>query len=566
MKKEAVFSRNRAAVASFRTQLLQSPSMSLVASVPPAPTDLAWRVIGLVNLYRLLIPPALYTLYIYFGATSSIGALRPSLFLWTCIVYFAAGVAIVVGGRRLLPNLRATTFVHAMVDAVAISLILLTSGGVGSGLGILIVVPVGAMALLADSRDAFLLAALATVALFAQQVGGHATGTADPADYPSAGILGGIVFLIALLAWPVARRLRESEATVRRQQVDMANLAQLSQYIVQHLRESIVVVDHENRIRLINETAAQLLGDSSSYPGALLGEASPQLLYLLETWRARTATPAAPAQTFVSADGGHVIQPHFASLGGSEPSPVIVFLEDTELLAAKIQQSKLAGLGRLSASIAHEIRNPVGAMSHAAQLLGESPSLSAEDKRLTEIVRTNGDRVRQIIENVMSMSRREGSRPERVVLAAWLAGFREEFCATMQVKPERLSVAALLGDVEVQVDPSQLRQIVWNLCENAVKYGVGTDGNETIELRIGRLASTARPFLEVADRGPGISVQHRERIFEPFFTGNERGTGLGLFLARELAQTNGATLLYEPRTSGGSLFRIVFRDPERWVA
>ena len=540
--------------------------MSLVAAAPPVPTDLAWRVIGLVNLYRLLISPALYSLYVYMGSESLIGSARPSLFIWTCIVYFSAGVAIVVGGRRLLPNLRAMTFVQAMVDAIAISLILFSSGGVGSGLGILIVVPVGAMALLADSRDAFLLAALATVALFAQQIGGHVTGTADPADYPSAGILGAIVFLVALLAWPVARRLRDSEATVRRQQVDMANLAQLSQYIVQHLRESIVVVDHENRIRLINETAAQLLGDSSSYPGALLGEASPQLLYLLETWRARTATPAAPAQTFVSSDGGHVIQPHFASLGGAEPSPVIVFLEDTELLAAKIQQSKLAGLGRLSASIAHEIRNPVGAMSHAAQLLGESPSLSAEDKRLTEIVRANGDRVRQIIENVMSMARRENSRPERLVLATWLAGFRDEFCATMQINPERLNIASLLGDVEVQVDPSQLRQIVWNLCENAVKYGVGTDGNDTLELRIGRLASTARPFLEVADRGPGIPVQHRERIFEPFFTGNERGTGLGLFLARELAQTNGATLLYEPRTSGGSLFRIVFRDPERWVA
>ncbi|MEO8061535.1 MAG: PAS domain-containing sensor histidine kinase [Pseudomonadota bacterium] len=539
--------------------------MSL-AVAPTAPTDLAWRVIGLVNLYRLLVPPALYALLVFAGANSTLGEARPQLFLWTCVVYFAAGIAIVVGGRRLLPNLRATTFVHAMVDAIAISLLMFSSGGVASGLGILFVVPVGAMALLADNRDAFVLAALATMALFAQQIGGHVTGTADAADYPATGILGGIVFLVALLAWPLARRLRDSEATVRRQQVDLANLAQLSQYIVQHLRESIVVIDHENRIRLINETAAQLLGDRSAYPGALLGEASPQLLYLLETWRARTATPAAPSHTFVGADGGHVIQPHFASLGGAEPSPVIVFLEDTELLAAKIQQSKLAGLGRLSASIAHEIRNPVGAMSHAAQLLGESASLSDEDKRLTEIVRTNGDRVRQIIENVMSMARRENSRPERVVLSTWLAGFRDEFCATMQIPPARLAVSALLGDVEVQVDPSQLRQIVWNLCENAVKYGATEPDTNTIELRIGRLASTARPFLEVADRGPGIPVQHRERIFEPFFTGNSRGTGLGLFLARELAQTNGATLLYEPRTSGGSLFRIVFRDPERWVA
>jgi two-component system sensor histidine kinase PilS (NtrC family) len=540
--------------------------MPIVPAAVPAPTDLAWRVIGLVNLYRLLIPPALYILYKYFGAATPIGALFPVLFLWTCVVYVAAGAAIVIGGRRLLPNLRATTFVHATVDAVAISLLLLSSGGIESGLGILFVVPVGAMALLADSRDSFLLAALATLALLAQQAFVHVTGHAESYAYVGAGIYGGIVFLVALLAWPLATRLRDTEATVRRQQVDLANLAQLSQYIVQNLRESIVVVDHENRIRLINESAATMLGDRGAYPGALLGEASPQLLYLLETWRQRTATHGAPPQTFVGADGGHVIQPHFASLGGSDPAPVIAFLEDTELLAAKIQQSKLAGLGRLSASIAHEIRNPVGAMSHAAQLLGESASLSAEDKRLTEIVRTNGERVRQIIENVMSMARRESSRPERVILGKWLEGFREEFAATMQIKAERLAISSLLGDVEVQVDPSQLRQIVWNLCENAVKYGTGEAGDDVIELRVGRLASTARPFLEVADRGPGIAAQHREKIFEPFFTGNEKGTGLGLFLSRELAQTNGATLLYEPRTSGGSLFRIVFRDPERWVA
>jgi two-component system sensor histidine kinase PilS (NtrC family) len=540
--------------------------MTLVSAAPPAPTDLAWRVIGLVNLYRLLVPVALYSLYAYAGANSSVGGERPALFLWACLLYFTVGVALIVAGRRLLHNLRAITFVHAMVDGVAISLLLYSSGGVASNLGILFVVPVGAMALLADNRDALLLATIATFALFVQQIFGHVGGTVEASDYPATGILGLITFLVALLAWPIARRLRDTEATVRRQQIDLANMAQLSQYIVQHLRESIVVVDHENRIRLINETAAAILGDRGAFPGALLGEAAPQLLYLLETWRARTATPAAPSQTFVAADGGHVIQPHFASLGGAEPSPVIVFLEDTELLAAKIQQSKLAGLGRLSASIAHEIRNPVGAMSHAAQLLAESTTLSAEDKRLTEIVRNNGERVRQIIENVMSMSRRENSRPERVVLGTWLEGFCQEFSATMQIKRERLQVSSLLGDVEVQVDPSQLRQIIWNLCENAVKYGTPNDGTDIIELRVGRLAATARPFLEVADRGPGIPPQHRERIFEPFFTGNERGTGLGLFLARELAQTNGATLLYEPRTSGGSLFRVVFRDPERWVA
>ena len=166
---------------------------------------------------------------------------------------------------------------------------------------------------------------------------------------------------------------------MRRQEVDLANLAQLSQYIMQHLRESILVIDTQDRIRLINESAAHILGDTNAIPEALLGEASPRLLYLLETWRqneGNTAVFPAPDPTFVAADGARVIRANFAPLGNTSPAPVIVFLEDTSLLAEKVQQSKLAALGRLSASIAHEIRNPVGAMSHAAQLLGESTALS----------------------------------------------------------------------------------------------------------------------------------------------------------------------------------------------
>ncbi|HEU4589502.1 MAG TPA: hypothetical protein VFS13_01230, partial [Steroidobacteraceae bacterium] len=175
-----------------------------LAAAPPAPTDLAWRVIGLVNLYRLLIPPAIYAVFAFGGEIASFGTARPELFLWTCVVYFAAGIAIVVAGRRLMPNLRATTFVHAAVDALAISLLIFSSGGVASGLGILFVVPVGAMALLADSRDAFLLAALAALALLVQQIFCHITRIAPPSDYTGTGILGGIIFLIALLAWPIA--------------------------------------------------------------------------------------------------------------------------------------------------------------------------------------------------------------------------------------------------------------------------------------------------------------------------------------------------------------------------
>jgi two-component system sensor histidine kinase PilS (NtrC family) len=274
--------------------------------------------------------------------------------------------------------------------------------------------------------------------------------------------------------------------------------------------------------------------------------------------------PAAD-QTFVSADGGRVIRAHFAPLGATDPAPVLVFLEDTSLIAEKVQQSKLAALGRLSASIAHEIRNPVGAMSHAGQLLEESPHMTSDDRRLTQIIRTNADRVSGIINNVLSLSKRESTQVERLSLQAWIEEFHEEFCETMQWPRERLRVSDSTSDIEVRADPSQLRQIVWNLCENALKHAVRDSPDQIVELRYGRMSQNARPFLEIADRGPGVVAENAERIFEPFFSGG-RGTGLGLFLARELAQTNGATLLYEWRPGGGSVFRLVFADPRRWEA
>lgn len=538
------------------------------ATAPSAPTDLAWRVIGLLNLYRLLVPIVLVAVQALAGPQWALLATRPRLFLSACIAYLTAAILLIIARRLHWSSLRIVALVNAGVDAAAIGLILYASGGVSSGLGILLVLPVGATAVLADHRDAFLFAAVAAIAVLIQQILVNLDDLAPSTDYTTAGVLGAVLFLIALSVWPVANRLRESEALVKRQEVDLANLAQLSQYIVQHLRESILVIDAQDRIRLINESAAHILGDTNAIPGVLLGEASPRLLYLLETWRqneGNTMVFPAPDQTFVAADGARIIQANFAPLGGASPAPVIVFLEDTGLLAEKVQQSKLAALGRLSASIAHEIRNPVGAMSHAAQLLGESPSLSSAELRLTEIMRTNADRVSAIINNVLRLSKREETVFDTIPLRGWSEEFAHEYCETMQLAPERLLLTESTPDVDVRVDTSQLRQIVWNLCENAFKHGAGTDPQQVVEVRYGRLSPAGRPFLQVMDRGPGVNPENAERIFEPFFSGG-RGTGLGLFLARELAQTNGATLLYEPRPGGGSIFRLVFADPRRWEA
>jgi two-component system, NtrC family, sensor histidine kinase PilS len=270
--------------------------------------------------------------------------------------------------------------------------------------------------------------------------------------------------------------------------------------------------------------------------------------------------------SFAASDGARLIRPHFAHLGSVRPGPVLIFLEDTSLIAEKVQQTKLAALGRLSASIAHEIRTPVGAMSHAGQLLAESPHIPAEDRRLTQIIRDNADRVSRIVESVLNLSRRGAHRPERIELAGWMADFHSEFCSTLQLDSSRLALK-LPADATtvVSADPTQLRQILWNLCHNALTHGCSPLGMRPVEIHFGRLSGSGRPFVEVADSGPGIAGEDMERVFEPFFTKATTGTGLGLFLARELAQSNGATLLYEARPEGGSLFRLVFADPGRWA-
>lgn len=242
---------------------------------------------------------------------------------------------------------------------------------------------------------------------------------------------------------------------------------------------------------------------------------------------------------------------------------MLIFLEDLTALDDRIHQTRLAALGRLSASIAHEIRNPIGAISHAAQLLGEDAKLSDANRRMGEIIRTNAERVSTIIGNVQQLARRETTRPERMPIGEWLADFIEEFTVTGGHRPGQLAAELPDPDLEVRVDPSHLHQILWNLCENAFRYSV-QGPEDRVELKVGRLAGSNRPYLEVLDRGPGIDSTITDRIFEPFFTSRTSGTGLGLFIARELAQCNRALLAYEPRQGGGSVFRIVFADPARW--
>jgi two-component system sensor histidine kinase PilS (NtrC family) len=530
-----------------------------------APTDFAWRVIALVNLYRLLVAIGLFAASRSQGVQEILGIERPGRLALISATWLLAGAVLIAARRLPVISLRVLALTHVVVDALAMGLVLWAAGGVASGLGILVLLPVAAMAMLVGHRDALFMAASAAVAVLVQQIAREYVPGADLGGYLNAGLLGVVIFLAALLPRLLISRLLQSEALVRRQEVDLANLAQLSQYIVSKLRESILVVDGDDRIRLINEQAANMLGSANILPGALLGECSPRLLYLLSAWRQNGGEQE--NSTITAADGARLIQPHFAHLGSARPGPVLIFLEDTSLIAEKVQQSKLAALGRLSASIAHEIRTPIGAMSHASQLLAESAQIPDSDRRLTHIIRDNAERVSRIIENVQELSRRSTRRPQRIELPGWINEFWAEFCATQQIGSDLLRIGVSPDEgtpLPIRADPTQLHQIMWNLCQNALVHGCTGTGTECVEIRYGRLAGNRRPFVEVRDRGPGIAPEDTERVFEPFFTKAAQGTGLGLFLARELAESNGAALIHESPPDGGTLFRLVFADPARW--
>jgi two-component system sensor histidine kinase PilS (NtrC family) len=424
---------------------------------------------------------------------------------------------------------------------------------------------IGAVSLTLPIQYPTVLAAAATLAILTEQFFvGVAGGTSN---YTAAGILGAIMFGLALAARPLARRIQASEALALQFGIDLKNLSELNDYIVQHLRESIVVIDPSNTIRLINSSAMQLLDLASPSRGQPIEDASKAIGDYIERWRRDSGLTSHAEFAMATAGSNAQIKAHLAPLGkdNRRDGPVLVFLEDASVMNERVQQSKLASLGRLSASIAHEIRNPVGAMSHAAQLLAESEGMSDDDLRLTEIIQTHSSRVSHIIDNVLQLSRRESSRPERLPLGPWLEDFQSEFVRTHELQEGELTIVDVPQRLEVRMDPGHLRQVLWNLCDNAVKYASET-GGILVEMRAGRLQGHGRPYLEILDSGLGVDPATADKIFEPFYTERSGGTGLGLYISRELCELNRATLMYLDRPGGGSIFRIVFADPDRWEA
>jgi len=527
-------------------------------SLPGRDTDQIWRPLHYLNLYRILLASLFVSSFFVDDNLPQLGSHDPHLFIAISIVYLllACIAGFAIHWRWL--SFQPLTYGLVVLDIIALTLLMRASGGIASGLGMLLVVAIAGNSLLLGGRTSILFAAIAALAVLAEQVYAQISQTL-PVNYTQAGILGATLFATAFLAHVLSRRIRESEELAAQRGVDLANLAQLNQHVIQRMQSGIIVVDANSRIRLMNESAWHMLG----LP--LLGGSAHKQLKLVSTELAEQlaawlSNELNEPRVFRSGSGSTDLLPSMTALGYDKQAGTLIFLEDTARMAQQAQQMKLASLGRLTASIAHEIRNPLGAISHAEQLLAEAVPDNPSDRRLLEIIHSNTARVNDIIENVLQLNRRDRAKPEDLSLKDWLEHFIAEFTLSQGCAAGDISINIGPSDITVRMDATQLHQILWNLCQNGLRYSRDHPGQPRLELHGGQQPGSSHPVLDVIDHGPGIKPEDVQHIFEPFFTTDAKGSGLGLYIARELCEGNAARLSYIAVPTGGSCFRIDFAD------
>jgi two-component system sensor histidine kinase PilS (NtrC family) len=513
----------------------------------------AWKPLYLFNIYRLIIATLLVISFIADFSPSFLGQFDERLFLVTGWFYSGLAFANLFTIQRRWPSFHIQVLAQGLLDILAITLLMHASGGVYSGLGMLLIVSIAGGSLLTEGRTAFFFAAVASLGVLVQVtlVGLIYYGISYTV-YTHAGMLGISFFTTAFLAHVLAKRARISEALAKQRGLHLQYLAQLNAQIVQNIQSGIVVIDRIGKIHLFNSAAQRLLHISKSPSGHLLKSVAPQLAEQVRNWQKSSQTTS----SLFRPDTGEVdLLASFIKLTRGKSANLLIMLEDATLTTQRAQQLKLASLGRLTASIAHEIRNPLSAISHAGQLLAESSLISPADLRLTQIIVNNSRRVNSIIENILQLSRRGPPNSQQFALSTWLQTFIADLINQQGLASSDILLHVKDNEFEISFDPIHLYQVLTNLCENGLRY---SQGSPLLELTMGYSEEFERPYLDVGDHGPGMTEEIKAQVFEPFFTTNSTGAGLGLYLAREICEANQAALHLLTHSPTGCCFRITF--------
>jgi two-component system sensor histidine kinase PilS (NtrC family) len=519
-----------------------------------------WRSLQTLTITRIVIA---LVLLLYLSLDMRRGQADAAVYAETCIVYLSAALLFAATAQRWRRRFLWQLSAQVLADLAAISLLYLGAGGVRSGLGLLYLFPLAGAAILAPLLLALFAAALATLFVLGETAWQIFVQFDNP-PLTQAGLTGAAFFALVLVVNRLAARLIGQEELAAQRGADLRIQQAIYQIVVDDVDDGILVLGHDGAVFGGNPAARRMLGLEAGQGAALAGfrladvAAFEPVAHGFDAWvRGLPAPPAGyvTVKRWHDTDGpvrGRLDQPvhlklRFARVDTSDSAPdaearSVIFMQDVSAIENQAQQLKLASMGRLTASIAHEVRNPLSAIGHATALLAEDLHGPAE-QRLLRIVNDNVVRVNRMVEDILKLSRKVQPNGAPVALDEFLPELQAEFTEAQGLAGDIVWVAAS-GGRTVRFDGLHLREVLINLLGNAVRYASAQPASIRV---FPVLDATGRIELHVQDDGPGITPEVRAHLFEPFYTTSSKGTGLGLYLARELCLNNGAMLDYEYR-------------------
>lgn len=531
-----------------------------------------WRSLKLYNAYRLVIA------LLYFVTQSMLSggywwdSSRTDPFALLVLGYFVFSLASIALTWLEKPRLEINLPIQILTDIVFILLLMYAQNGSQSGVGLLLIITIASASLISEGRLAMFYAAVATIGILLVQSFNQVFGERSYDSYADAAMLSLSCFATAWLGYSLAKRTQQSELLASQRGVDIQNMAQINALITHEMQDGILVVDQNFNIKHSNMQAVSLLGREQNQLAHVEGiqalsylqtqtldKISPQIASMLLQWineekasldlLPSNAAPAiAAANTIKIGNLSHELRVRFLPISETRRQGAVIFIEDLSQLQTQAHQAKLAALGRLTANIAHEIRNPLSAISHANQLLQEDDSTDTSSKRLLQIISDNVQRVDQIIKDVLELNRRDRTNQETFSLDSFIHDFYTQFCIVEKIDNACFKLEIKQSGVFVAFDRRHLNQILWNLCKNGWRHSKNIENS--LKLAISVTEKTQIVHIDVSDDGGGIAEEVRNHLFEPFFTTESSGTGLGLYIARELADANGAKLQYKTSNAG----------------
>ena len=505
--------------------------------------DSFWRSLRYFSIYRLVVAAVFLITFLISGGKMNLASQSPTLFLWTDSAYLVISFAFLLTLQHFERAFNLQLSIQVACDVAFLAVLMYASGGARSGVAFMLVVVVAGAGLVGQGRLTLFYAALATLAVLIEQTVRSLSFNAEADDFFRTGLTSIGFFATAIIARLLARRVVANENLARQRGVELADQVRINRQVIQDMEDGVLVVDATGQVCLHNPQAEALLAIEAP-TGNQLADYSPLLSEHLHRRQAAGET----TDVLTLPTGKSLL---VRLLPPEESGNTLIYLQDLGRIQAQAQQIKLAALGRLTANIAHEIRNPLAAISNAGELLADEQRADTR-ARLVRIIGDNSNRLNRLVGEVLELGRRDRAQLENVNLTIFLKQFIEEYSLHDPAIGARIHTS-IDKDVIVCFDRAHLYRVLENLVTNALRYASAEVGAVRIDVLT---VTPERLELHIIDDGPGIAEADRGKVFEPFFTTRGSGTGLGLYIARELCDANGARLDLVDDCSGAH-FRVI---------